>query len=178
MIMRKFNNKGFTLIELIVAIGILGILAVAALAALNPFAQLQKGNDVRRKSDLAQVQRALESYYEDNKSYPNMATCNNVAFQIQGDNQDGNNCIEWGKSWQPYMNILPKDPNSPKHYVYYSSGQSYYIYASLDRGALDSGACKNLDTNGECPSISANKIPAKSCGGFCNYGVSSPDVSP
>ncbi|HUD09322.1 MAG TPA: prepilin-type N-terminal cleavage/methylation domain-containing protein [Patescibacteria group bacterium] len=165
-----FNNEGFTLIELIIVIGILGILAVAALVALNPLAQLQKGNDVRRKSDLAQVQRALEIYYQDNNKYPIATTA---------PYQPG---VAWGESWQPYMTLLPQDPDSSKHYVYYSDGQTYYIYASLDRGTLDPEVCKNLDANGEangeCPSIDTNLIPLKSCGGFCDYGVSSPDVSP
>ena len=165
--MRRFENKGFTLIELIIAIGILGILAVAAIMALDPVAQLQKSNDTRRKSDLAQVQRALESYYQDNNQYPIAKV---GPYQITG--------VVWGSNWQRYMNILPMDPNSGKKYVYYSEGQTYYIYANLDRGTLDSAVCKNLDANGECSSISINKIPAKSCGGLCNYGVSSPDVSP
>src|ERR1035437_4099438 len=103
------KNKEFTLIELIISIGILGILAVAALLALNPFAQFQKANDLRRKSDLAQVQRALETYYQDNKSYPASTSCNNVNFQIQA--VDGS-CVAWGSSWSKYMNLVPKDPTT------------------------------------------------------------------
>ena len=179
MIMRKFRNKGFTLIELIVAIGILGILAMVAIVTLNPFAQFQKANDLRRKSDLAQMQRVLESYYEDNKAYPNMASCNNVAFQIQGDNQDGNNCIEWGSSWQPYMNLVPKDPVSGVKYAYIPSSnlQSYYLYASLDRASSEPKACNSGDW---CTSISASNKSQNPCGvnKKCNYGVSSPDVTP
>jgi type II secretory pathway pseudopilin PulG len=150
-----------------VSIGILGILAVAAIIALNPTLQLQKGNDVRRKSDLAQIQRSLESYYQDNGSYPVSIA---APYEILN--------LAWGASWSPYMNRLPEDPNSNQKYVYYSSGQSYYIYATLDRGSLDSQACSNLDANGECSSIAVNGIAVKSCGGACNYGVSSPDVAP
>ncbi|MGA2911511.1 MAG: prepilin-type N-terminal cleavage/methylation domain-containing protein [Candidatus Levyibacteriota bacterium] len=163
----KFKNEGFTLIELIVVIGILGILAVGALLVLNPLAQFQKANDVRRKSDLAQIQRALEVYYQDNNKYPIVAT---APYQIPG--------VSWGNSWQPYMDVLPQDPSSSKNYVYYSpSGQSYYIYASLDRGSNDPAAC----SGGLCSApanSSINMQTACGSGGDCNYGVSSPDVTP
>ena len=170
--MIKFRNKGFTLIELIVAIGILGILAVAAIMALDPVAQLQKSNDVRRKSDLAQIQRALESYYQDNNKYPPSTLATTTPpYEISG--------TAWGNSWQPYMNILPQDPASAKHYVYYSTvdRQSYYIYASLDRGSKDTAAC----TGDLCTSPSRDNLKLETaCGGSgkCDFGVSSPDVSP
>ncbi len=169
------KNKGFTLIELIISIGILGILAVAALLALNPFAQFQKANDLRRKSDLAQVQRALESYYQDNKSYP--ALCSDGTFRMQ----DNSGCISWGSSWAKYMNLVPKDPATGTSYAYMPSTslQSYYLYASLDRASTDLKAC---DKGNWCASL-LQPVDNKSnnpcgVGKTCNYGVSSPDVSP
>jgi prepilin-type N-terminal cleavage/methylation domain-containing protein len=164
-ILHQKTGAGFTLVELIVAIGILGVLAIAAIIALNPFAQLQKTNDLRRKSDLAQIQRALESYYQDNNQYP-ISTA--APYQILG--------VAWGSSWQPYINVLPKDPTSLKNYVYYSTGQSYYIYASLDRGSDDPKACsENLCS----PPTNSSIDMRTACGsGNCDFGVSSPDVSP
>ena len=165
------KNKGFTLIELIVAIGILGILAVAAIIALDPVAQLQKSNDVRRKSDLAQVQRALESYYQDHGKYPASSS-----YKIFDPDKTPNE-RPWGSSWTPYMNLLPHDPNSAYSYAYYpnlTTGQSYTLYASLEK----------LNSSDQCKgdlSDSANPCGKKSvsmCGGVCNFGVSSPDVSP
>ena len=174
---RISNNlqKGFTLIELIVVIGIISILAVGALAALNPFAQFQKANDVRRKSDFSQIQKALETYYQDQGHYPPNAT--QCTYEILGNNGGGNDCIEWGQSWQPYMNVIPSDPTTGNKYVYYvtSDGQSYYLYANLNRGAQDPQAC---NSGNACNSLSSNGIPANSCGGKCNFGVSSPNVSP
>jgi prepilin-type N-terminal cleavage/methylation domain-containing protein len=174
MIMGRFKNKGFTLVELIVAIGILGILAITAIAAINPFAQFQKADDIRRKSDLAQIQRALESYYQDNKAYP--ASCSNSLFQIQG--SDGI-CINWGNSWQPYMNLVPKDPMTGVKYAYIPSSnlQSYFLYASLERASDDQKACA---AGNWCTSISVDNQNQNPCGvgKKCNYGVSSPDVTP
>jgi type II secretion system protein G len=181
--MKFKNNTGFTLIELIVAIGILGVMAVAAMVALNPFAQFQKANDAKRKADLSQIQKAVETYYQDYGKYP--------AFSVTSGHYYLNPIVttpppttsqrQWGKSWQPYMNALPIDPTSSKSYVYYSTnnGQSYYLYASLDRGGNDPEACNKGAT---CKGITANAIPTTACGNgpgvVCNYGVASPDVTP
>jgi len=163
-----FIKKGFTLIELLVTLGILGILATVILITVNPVAQLQKANDARRKSDLEQLQRALELYYQDFGSYPKSS----AGYLIIN---NGTN-LTWGSSWSPYMTVLPKDPGS-NTYVYYSpaGNQAYYIYASLDRGANDPQVCNNGNA---CQSLSSNGIPNTQCVGTCNYGVSSPNVSP
>lgn len=154
----KFSPFGFTLIELLVAIAIIGILAGSVFFVLNPAAQFQKAQDAKRKSDLAQIQKGLELYYQDNGSYPAA-----VNYGIEG--------IQWGSSWQPYMGTLPKDPSSPlKEYAYNSDGQTYYLYASLDRGA-DPQAC---NSGSACASITN---ASEACGGTCNIGVSSPNVS-
>ena len=162
------KTKGFTLIELIVVVGILSILAVVGIAALNPVEQFKKASDSRRKSDLAQIQKAVEVYYQDNGSYP-LSDSYMITIPAQS---GGTTIIDWGKSWIPYMNILPKDPANSKNYVYSSTGQSYFIYASLDREGKDPQAC-----NG---GVACEKLPSgASCGsGTCNYGVTSPNVSP
>lgn len=172
------NNIGFTLIELIVVIAIIALIATASMAVLNPFSQFQKARDSRVKSDLSQIQKALETYYEDNGKYPLNAT--SCTYQIFGNNGDGNDCIEWGRSWQPYMNVMPKDPNSTNRYVYYvsSNRQSYYIYANLSRGQADPNAC----SGSFCSSLTTNGISSTACGTttgvYCNYGATSPNVSP
>ncbi len=172
---RQISNrsKGFTLIELIVVIGILSVLAVASLVALNPVAQFQKANDARRKADLSQIQKALETYYQDNGKYP-LSSVSAPLYRITV--PPGSTIIDWATSWQPYMNLLPRDPIASKTYVYYSTGQSYYLYASLDRGNKDPQSCQNLNANGECQNVPAANLCGT--GVKCNYGVTSPNVSP
>lgn len=169
-------NKGFTLIEMIIAIAILSIMATITIAALDPIAQFQKANDARRKSDLAQIQRALETYYQD-QTYQQYPAQNGPADYRIKDAKSGS-VIDWGTSWQPYMNVVPKDPSSPhKHYVYYLvptlpngtvlNGQGYCLYASLDRIA---SADQCTSATGPCNTAL--------CGGTCNFGVCSPNLSP
>ncbi|HSX08901.1 MAG TPA: type II secretion system protein GspG [Candidatus Saccharimonadales bacterium] len=166
----KTLAKGFTLIEMLVVLAILGLMAGVLLVTLNPSAQLQKSNDAHRKSDLEAIQRALELYYQDTGSYP----ASSVSYQIA----PGGTAVAWGStSWSAYIDPLPKDPIAANKYAYYSpaGGQSYYLYANLQRAGNDPGACnKGL----ACASIGGTVPSGISCGGVCNYGVSSPNTTP
>lgn len=157
---------GFTLIELVIVIGIISVLSAVIMVVIDPTAQFQKANDTRRKSDLSQLRKVLEQYYQDVGRYPryDLAT-----YQLK--RLDGSTAA-WGSSWPPYMSILPKDSGG-RNYVYYggTDGQSYWLYASLERGAKDPQVCNGGSV---CPNVPVGV----SCGGVCNYGVSSPNVSP
>jgi len=169
--------EGFTLIEMVIVIGVISILAAMLLAIVNPSLQIQKANDARRKEDLGQVQRALEQYYQDRGQYPTSSPSNSgLPYRIEDFN---NAVVNWGASWPPYMNLLPKDPDGNKQYVYFSSAdhQKYWLYARIDRGETDPKAC---DSGSPCQSMAPNGVSATVCGGggVCNYGVSSPNTSP
>lgn len=156
-------------------VGIIGILVVATLLVLNPISQFQKANDVKRKGDLAQIQRALEIYYHDLGKYPQSTADYKLIYN--------GNPAPWGSNlFVPYMSALPQDPTSKtRNYVYFStpsdSPQSYFIYANLER-AGDPQLCHQ--DGSACSSLSPNGIPASACGAnlICNFGVSSSNTSP
>lgn len=62
--------KGFTLVELLIVIGLIAVLATSVPITLNFKAQIDKSNDVKVKSDLSSFQKTLEEFYNDNKRYP------------------------------------------------------------------------------------------------------------
>lgn len=66
--------KGFTLIEILITIAIIGSAAGIVMTIINPVAQIQKSRDTRRKSDLRQMQAALELYRNVNGRYPPTAS--------------------------------------------------------------------------------------------------------
>ncbi len=159
------RSSGFTLVELLTVVGIIGILIIGVLTVLDPFAQFQKANDAKRKADFSQIQKALETYFQDNNVYPPSSSEFKI---IRLDLTPAN----WGSQFTPYMTLLPKDPKPQRNYVYYSTGQSYYLYASLERSndpkLCNSGnPCSNLPVGASCGTNAT-----------CNFGVSSSNVNP
>jgi prepilin-type N-terminal cleavage/methylation domain-containing protein len=93
--MRRFSTKGFTMIELLIVIAIIGVLATIGLGAA--FGQSRKAaKDAKMKSHLAALQIALENYYSDSKSYPNLTSIADVAGDLYPDffNEQTKNAIQ------------------------------------------------------------------------------------
>lgn len=65
MLHRK--NKGFTLIEILVVIGILAVLFAIALVAINPARQFSQANNTKRSSDVNAILNAIHQHAVDNK---------------------------------------------------------------------------------------------------------------
>lgn len=141
------------------------------IAVINPIEQFKKAQDSKRKSDLAQIQRALEVYYQDYHRYPYT-----VESKISKDGTT-NGIVNWGEDFRPYMDVLPIDPSSSKSYAYWTdiTGQSYALYTALDRGSKDPQACNG---GSACTNAAANSLV---CGGTnvaCTYGVTSSNIAP
>lgn len=60
------KQKGFTLIEILVVIGILSILLAIVLIAINPQQQFQQANNTQRSSDVSAILNAISSYAAQN----------------------------------------------------------------------------------------------------------------
>jgi type II secretion system protein G len=101
------RQEGFTLLELLIVIVIIGILALIIVPGLA--SGPARARDTTRKSDLRAVKNALETYFNDNNTYP-------------GGNYSGLS----GVLVTNYLPSLPHDPKCPSGTC--SSGQSDYVY--------------------------------------------------
>lgn len=147
---RSLKKNGFTLVELLIAMAIITILAAVTWGNFSN--SLVKGRDSRRKQDLEAIGKALEMYYNDNKSYPTSIPGGGTPF------------IHPSNSSVVYMQKVPSDPQSVvnKYCVSSTDGSYYKLYARIE----------NQNDPSLLPTITCNLVS-----GY-NYGVSSPNTTP
>ena len=64
--MKKNNQKGFTLLEILLVVAAIGILAGIVIIALNPAKQLGDTRNAERRSDVNSILNAVQQYAIDN----------------------------------------------------------------------------------------------------------------
>lgn len=68
--MKRNIVRGFTLVELLIVIGLLGAIALIVISAINPIEQANKARDARFKADASQMISAIERYYASHSKFP------------------------------------------------------------------------------------------------------------
>lgn len=125
----SFSKRGFTMIEILVAITIIGILITLGIRSY--MSSQMKARDLRRKADLHNLAKPLEAYFNDYGEYP----LDDGTGQIE---DDLGNPLAWGSAafedskGTVYMSQLPDDPRGDRNYWYESDGTEWAISALLE----------------------------------------------
>jgi type II secretion system protein G len=138
---RSRTQAGFTLIELLVVVAIVGLLATIATIAISSASK--KARDTKRKADLKTIQKALDTYYQENGAYPSTGGSGNWWGTCAS---YGNHDVSGPNGYVPglapaYIGKLPTDPrgkaapaacggnDSAACYLYTSTGADYKLLA-------------------------------------------------
>ena len=149
-------KKGFTLLEILLVVGIIAILAGIVILAINPAKQLADTRNAQRRSDILAILNATYQYEIDkNGAAPATiatgATCqvdptNAIATSSATSSSIGSvdlyDYLVTGSS--TYLNAIPKDPLS-------STSTGYYIVKNTTTGRIT--VCAAMAENGASLSV-------------------------
>ena len=123
------KEKGFTLIELLVVLAIIGLLA--SLILTSAATARSRSRDTKRKTDIAQIQKALELYYGNNNQYP--ASGGAITPNNGWSNSSDSSWDTFQTALAQYIK-LPKDPSENNNPNEYARTGYHYSYYSLSYG--------------------------------------------
>ena len=118
----KIKLRGFTLIELLIVLAIIGTLTSFLMA--NFLGARSRARDAQRKSDMRQIQAALELYRADQGSYPAapLPAC-------------GSALTSGGAT---YMQKIPCDPTNSGQFLYrYTTTGTTYALIACEENVRD-----------------------------------------
>ena len=107
------RQAGFTLIEILLVIGILAILIAITLIAINPARQFSQANNTQRSSDVTAILNAINQYMIDNDGA--VPAGSGVAISATPTNMGSNNAIDvniCNDIIPLYIAELPVDPRT------------------------------------------------------------------
>lgn len=127
---RNLNNKGFTIVELLIVIVVIGILA---LLVITTYSGIQaKARNSKRASDVKSLQTQVEAYFSQNGFYPSRTDLNSSAWLSTNMKSLDQNAL-----------IDPSNPTQSKTLVASPVAKSYSYAVTQSDGST---SCESDDT--------------------------------
>ena len=112
---RKYS--GFTLVEMLIVMGIIIILAVVGITA-GGFA-INRANDVAHRNAVDQIYTSLQAYYTDEREYPKAEDCGGSNCTVASLVGPQDEAVNGGDGWLvPYIDKDAFDGGSEASYWY------------------------------------------------------------
>lgn len=130
------KQKGFSNLELVVAIAIIVILASISFIALND--QRSKARDAKRISDVRRIRTALELYFSDTDEYPVMAEPiilgKDKAIKLCSPTEGGFVGADVACTQETtYMSLIPTDPLGGQSYKYQGDANAFNLTFTTEK---------------------------------------------
>ena len=130
---RKHYPTGFTLIEVLLVIGIIAILAAIVIIAINPARQLAQARNTQRWSNVNTILNAIHQYAVDNKgTLPSTLTITATeacASGVASSTCTSSSLIDLSSltTNELYVTALPTDPACPSGTYCNANGTGYKV---------------------------------------------------
>ncbi len=123
MTSKHTKKKGFTLLEILLVIGIIAVLATVVIVSLDPATRFRDARDARRLSDIQSILSAVHQYIVDNRGeLPSGLDTTEREISTDGSGcaistdvcsvSGGSDCIDLSGELARYLKTIPYDPEN------------------------------------------------------------------
>jgi prepilin-type N-terminal cleavage/methylation domain-containing protein len=147
---KQKDKKGFTLLEILLVIGIIATLAVIIMVALDPAKRFEDARNSRRLSDIQSVLSAVQQYIVDNEgAVPSGVNDSEMQIGSATDGCDISNtvcsvgaisCLDLSSPLARYLKEIPHDPQQD------SSQRTHYSIQMDSNNIITIRACDSTDS--------------------------------
>lgn len=143
------SKSGFTLIEILLVIGIIAVLATVVIVSLDPATRFKNARDARRFSDIQSILSATQQYIVDHKGAlpPSLDT---TEKQLGTDSSgcdmtyglcsaNPSYCLDLSTELAPYLKSIPYDPQNG------SAAATHYSIVTDANNIVTVRACDSTD---------------------------------